>query len=333
MDRTKQLIHIKQLFLRAENISRNKDDISLIMLAQMLDFVVETLLKLVIHTFPSPANFLPPQRGYYTKISQLESERYKQNMDFYRSWDEVVGILRDSSNILGITDLSLRRDMDRLHEIRNDTQHKGATPNEKDLTNYVPLVRSFLSDCYQDIFGEDFEKLSALSLIQNSEVRIYLEKAYQNLDSAEWTNAVCNGALAFYFLLKFVREKAYTKQITDNSINQDTYYDGVRFDLTSDGQKQLNSNLKQEIERLKDHIATIGFGIDYIEYVEIEPILPQVNWEYNDVNGAPVEPKLKARLAWEYSQELKSVIWREYSHDEAKKVVTFVERQALRLQA
>src|SRR5690606_31189312 len=103
---------------------------------------------LVIHTFPQPEQFVGTQRGYYYKIKQLENEKYKPSMDFYRAWDEVVAILRDEKNGLEITDLPLRRDMDRLHEIRNDVQHKGSIPNSKELYKHVSLVESFLIDAY-----------------------------------------------------------------------------------------------------------------------------------------------------------------------------------------
>ena len=140
---TDQLIHIKQLFLRAESFSEKNDEVSMIILVQMLDFIVETFLKSVIHSFPTPTKFDPPQTGYYYPISDLEKSRYKPNMDFYRAWDEVVGRLRDSVNGINIFDLPLRRDMDRLHEIRNDVQHKGTIPNSKDVRKYLSLVESF----------------------------------------------------------------------------------------------------------------------------------------------------------------------------------------------
>ncbi len=331
MDTKKQLIHIKQLYLRSENLARKTDDVSLIMLTQLLDFSVETFIKLVISSFPKPANFVSMQKDYYYKITQLENERYKPDMDFYRAWDEVIGIIHTASNGIGITNLPLRRDMDRLHEIRNDVQHKGALPNIKDLLKYIPLVQSFFIDSYQGIFNVDFEKLSAISLIQNFEVKENLEKAYGALNNMEWTKAVCEATLAFHLLLRVVRNKAYAKKIEDNTPVHTAFYNGLEFDLTSGKQHKTNTNLLNEIERLKDHIVIIGFGVDYVEYTEIEPLLPEVKRTFINENGK-FKSNLEIRLARTYSEELNKLVQQEYTETEAAKILRFVEKQALEFQ-
>ena len=331
MDTKKQLIHIKQLYLRSENLARKTDDVSLIMLTQLLDFSVETFIKLVISSFPKPANFLGLQKDYYYKITQLENERYKPDMDFYRAWDEVIGIIHTASNGISITNLPLRRDMDRLHEIRNDVQHKGALPNIKDLLKYIPLVQSFFIDSYQGIFNVDFEKLSALSLIQDPKVKQRLEQAYEYLEKEEWTKAFCDAVLAFHFLLQLVRNRAYVRQVQDTSPIHDTYYNGVKFDLTSSAQHQANANLFREIERLKDHIAIIGFGVDYADYTEIEPSLPELMWDSVEEDGK-LKIERKVKLSWEYSEQLHQWVQEEYTETDATKIIHFVEKQALELQ-
>ena len=325
MNKTKQLIHIKQLYVRAEQLAKKDDDVSLIMLVQLLDFIVELLLKLAIHSFKPPMNFLPPQKGYYYKISILENERYKPNMDFYRAWDEVVGIVRESMNNITISDLPLRRDMDRLHEIRNDVQHKGAIPSPKEVTKFIPLVESFLVDIYIEIFKEDFEKLSAVSLIADTQVREKIESAYDKLEKIEWTDAVYEATIAFHLLIQKANVMAYAKVVWDKSHIREERYEGRVIDFTSNGQKQFNKNTMNELNRLKDHIVAIGFGMDYDSFVTLEPILPEVEFAYSKEN----EFVLRAKPDWIYSEEHAKHIQKTYTEEEAKMIVKLVEKQAL----
>lgn len=331
MDKNKQLIHIKLLFLRAENIAKKTDDISLIMLAQLLDYTVETFLKTVISIFPTPQQYLPPQNGYHDKISKLESERYNPRLTFPRAWDEVTGILRDPQNNLSIADLPLRRDIDRLHEIRNDVQHKGTLPHPKDMQKFIPLVESFLIDVYQHIFNLDFENLNALSLIQNATIKKYLEQANEDILNSKWTDAVCNATVGFHILLKIVRKKAYARDVQDRTPIHDRYYDGIKLDFTSERQAQLTHNLDREVNRLKDHIAVVGFGVNYLAYIEVEPFLPEVHPFYTDADGI-FHDEPKAKLNWKYSNELNKHVRQEFTEEQAIKVVRFVETQALEFQ-
>ncbi len=89
-----QLVRIKLLYRQALLHAEKQDEVNLILLIQILNFVVETFLKLVIHQFPKPLKYNLPQSGYYNKISQLENTPYSSKLDFFRAWDEVVGILR-----------------------------------------------------------------------------------------------------------------------------------------------------------------------------------------------------------------------------------------------
>lgn len=332
MDRAKQLIHIKQLYLRAENLSRKADDVSLIILIQLLDFVVESLLKLTIHSFPSPSHFAPPQKGYYAKIKQLENERYKPYMDYYRVCDEVIGILRDPTNGLSITDLPLRRDMERLHEIRNDVQHKGAIPNPNDLKKYMPLVESFLTNTYQDIYSVNFGKLSSLSLIHNAEIRAKLETSFNKLESQEWTESVCEAAIAFHLLIVLMQEAAHPNGLSGlkGLFKGARAKDGKKLNFMSRSQQDGLKNLLQEIARLQEQVAVIGFGIDYSDYINIKPQLPKVAL-YPKKDGEGRE--LTAFTPQEFSTENGRYIEKQYNEVEATYIVQFVEKQVLEFQA
>lgn len=308
---------------------------SLILLIQLLDFTVETFLKLVIDAFPKPAHFAPPQSDYYQSIKELESSKYNPRMEFHRTWDEVVGRLRDPANGLSITNLPLRRDMDRLHDIRNDVQHKGAIPNPKDVTKYVPLVESFLRDNYQYIFTVDFDSLSALSLIKHTTLREQLEKAQDAFRQGEWTKAVCEAVIAFHLLLQMAGDLAHPEslgEIREKISEADWTYDGTKLNFLSAGQKEGIGGVVKEISRLREQIAVAGFRLDYPEYVSLKPILPQVRRGKFDEQGHwKDEWDVEVPNGW--SDEQNQWAWREYSEAEAQKIINFIERQILNVQA
>ncbi len=308
---------------------------SLILLIQLLDFTVETFLKLVIDGFPRSTHFVLPQSGYYYSIKDLENTRHKPSMDFHWAWDEVVGRLRDPANGLSITNLPLRRDMDRLHDIRNDVQHKGAIPNPKDATKYVPLVESFLRDSYQHIFTVDFDPLSALSLIKHTTLREQLEKAQDAFKQGAWTKAVCEAVIAFHLLLQMAGDLAHPEplgKIREKISEADRAYDGTTLNFLSSGQREGIGGMLKEISRLREQVAVTGFRLDYPEYVSLKPILPQVRRGKFDEQGHwKDEWDVEVPNGW--SDERNQWMWREYSEVEAQEIVNFVERQILNVQA
>ncbi len=71
--------------------------------------------------------------------------------------------------------------------------------------------------------------------------------------------------------------------------------------------------------------------MDYSDYIILKPILPNVRWGYTDKN-MPESWGLIAEIPGRYSEESYAWIWKQYTEDEARKIVNFVEQQILKLQ-
>ncbi len=307
-DVTERLVHIKQLYFRASQFAKQSDDVSLILVIQSLDFVVETFLRLVVSHFPTPQEFAPPGNSYYSKINKLQNEPTKGDVDFYRAWDEVIGRLRDSANAIPITDLPLRRDMSLLHKIRNSCQHEGSVPSAKDIQRYLPLVESFLTDTFQSIFGADFTTLSVLSLIQHPDIKEDLQAAYDALSNTNWNEAVCQASSAFHWLISAAQLWGFPQSVH-------VFLNEVERELLS------RSGISNETKRLQEYVAIAAFGLDLGEYLTLWRNLPRV---YYTLDG-------KRHFAIPRERNSDNHQWQEknYEEDEARRIVGFVEQQAL----
>ncbi len=302
-----QLVRIKLLYRQALQHSDRADEVSLILLVLMLDFVVETFLKVVIYNFPRPQGYAPPQSGYSYKLAQLENTPYSPKLDFARAGDEVVGILRDPQNSIPIRDLPMRREMDRLHEIRNDVQHKCAIPHPSDGQKYITLVDSFLRACFEPIFGVDYDAMSPMALVRDPQVKAQLEKAHAALGARDWQTAAKEAAIGFDMLLALARAIA----------SEDPFFGKLHAgadifgDLSSSRRRQIERMVEQ-INELRERFLFTDCGLDYLQYLRLRHIFPAVG-------------RSEGGQYWvEFPKD--------YSEDEAKRILSFVEGQVLQFQ-
>jgi len=228
-------------------------------------------------------------------------------LDFFRAWDEVVGRLRDSRNNLPITELPMRRDMERLHKIRNDVQHSSAIPHPQDVQKYPALVESFLKDSYQDIFKVDYDSISLLSLIKDHQIKEQLEKAHTALNSGDWNKVAIESAIGFSMLMELTAIIAIRDPISSLYASID------RFSFSNDfGQRRQIERIVEEIDDLREHLLLTACGIDYVEYLKYRHICPSVR---QMVDGQYDTTRSK-----------------DYSEDESKSILNFVENQVLQFQ-
>jgi hypothetical protein len=238
----------------------------------------------------------------------MESTSYSPKMDFFRAWDEVVGIIRDPINNLSITDLPLRRDLGRLHDIRNDVQHELAILHPQDALKYPALVESFLKSSYQDVFGVDYDSLSPLSLVVDQQIREQLEKAHTALEAKEWDKVATESAIGFHMLLDLAKTIAL----------DDPFFNGIfvgneMFGHEFKDQRQQVECIVEHINNLKENLLVVACGIDYVQYLKYKNRSPMVT----------------QHIGGRYDAYLR----KNYSEDEAKGILNFVETQVLQFQA
>ncbi|MFQ6075577.1 MAG: hypothetical protein ACE5Z5_05525 [Candidatus Bathyarchaeia archaeon] len=135
---TRRLVLVKQMYFHAHSHSLDRTESGRMFAVQAMDYCIETLLKTIISKYGPPSDYLGPQSAYYNTIASLRRQRYNPRMDFYRLWDEVIGIYRDPDNEVAENTLPLRREIDIIHQLRNDVQHNGVIPSFEEVQKSRP---------------------------------------------------------------------------------------------------------------------------------------------------------------------------------------------------
>ncbi|MFW6097671.1 MAG: hypothetical protein ACOC9Z_06325 [Chloroflexota bacterium] len=195
---TRRLILIRQLHLRGTDHANDPTEIGRVLAIQILDYAVEMLLKTIVSYLGSPNEYPPPENGYYYKIKQLQGQRYNPaKLDFYRLWDEVTAVFRSSDNDVLSESLPLRRDMNIMHQIRNDIQHNGVVPARSEVRKYAAYTESFVREVTLEAFALDLQEVTLASLIEDPELQPLLSTAEKELEGARYRKSIISATTAF----------------------------------------------------------------------------------------------------------------------------------------
>jgi len=107
--------------------------------------------------------------------------------------DRFQGLVQQVENLLanaGSNQLPDKANIQHIHAIRNDAQHKARYPNEIEVSDCRTYARDFLQKILQDTWGLQFERISLIDLIQNDEARKYLADAESALEKGDYRRAV-----------------------------------------------------------------------------------------------------------------------------------------------
>lgn len=238
-------------------------DIGNIFAVQQLDFAIETLLKTVISQYGLPTTYNGPQSYYKYKLTQLTNEPYKEDAPFPRSFDEVVGIYRDSNKGINKDTPPLRQEVELIHEMRNDAQHKGVAPSSSEVQRRLGFGESFIISVLNEVFNLNFNQIMLANLINDADVRNDFQKAEVALNNNSFSDAITNASLAFYRAMDIAHERFLKLR------ELNPYF---RYDLT-----QLSRTMVEMIDDLREEIKPILLGVDPIGYLEFLRRSPHVS--------------------------------------------------------
>ena len=267
------LVRIKLIYLRAVGNEGKNDDVSLIILVQTLDFVVECFLKLVGNTFVDKT---------------VGKKKDFNRMNFADLWNAINIILGNPDRAFKMEYLPIEKDMARLRRLRNDVQHGLSIPHPKVANKYVPFVESFLKEGYEKIFGEDYEAISLTDLVTDEELRDRLKKVEERLNEGKWNEAVNQAAVSLYILIQLGKNYA---SIRPSKLSLHTAISRAFPDpMTVRGGspripqasalpiKNVFEKVAEGLVNIQDHFAILACNIDYPSYLFYKPTLPEV-WE------------------------------------------------------
>jgi hypothetical protein len=180
----KKLILVKQLYQHAVIQSESQHSyVGRIMALIGFDLAAETILKAVVAALEPMKT---PADGFHSLIQQADKLLV----------DTGYSPVPDKSNI------------QHVHALRNDAQHKAKYPNEPDMSDCRTYIRDFLRRIIFNVWGLSFEALSLADAVQHQEVKGYLAIAESELKSGNYKESVVQAEIGFRTALELV-ERAF----------------------------------------------------------------------------------------------------------------------------
>jgi hypothetical protein len=242
----KKLIIVKQLYQNAIVQSTAHQVLINRLLAVIgFDLAVETLLRTIVTAF-DPSKSLS---------------------------DGFQGLMHQSETALasaGYSPLPDKANIQHVHSIRNDGQHKAKYPNESDISDCRTYVRDFLQKVVVELWGLDFEKITLTDVIQNEEIRQFFIDAETSHIEGNYQKAVQSASVGLTIALNKV-EAAIVGEMP-------SFASGIML-LNSFGDAMSESNCRdayRAIERIQDTLLYLALGMNYAHFMEYRKITGHV---------------------------------------------------------
>lgn len=173
----KRVLLAKEFHLSGIDNAQKKDPLSKMMAVHNFHISIEIAVKSILLKY------------------EIRSEK-TLNIDFESMLNEVDQFEKFKSK--GIK-LPYRQEIRNLNLMRNMVQHHVIEPDESSMDDWRLFSYRFLKRVFNDYFGMDFDRASRISFINDEGLRMYLEKAQEQIDSSDYSSASCLLAGAFEY--------------------------------------------------------------------------------------------------------------------------------------
>jgi len=230
----KKLILVKQIYQRALIQSQSAHSFVDRLLAVVgFDLANETLLKAVVSVLNPSARLANDFQGVFT---QAETELTARAVT-----------------------LPNRNQIKHVRNLRNDAQHRARYPNETEVSDCRVYTRDFLTQLFTDVWGESFESISLVDVLQNNVIKNHLVEAEQDFAKNDFMQTVVKSMVAF--------QKA-SDGLADSLTDSISYWiDKIvvkeRFGEQKDSEKVFNA-----FTRTRELITLQTVGVNLQEYLK-----------------------------------------------------------------
>jgi hypothetical protein len=234
------LLIVVQSVNEARRLVSLGDDLSYMRAVFSLDFAVEQMLNILIDNFAPNTTF------------------DRDDVSWKHLWQAATTAVKDANVI---TDrIPHYRQLKKLHDIRNLSQHQGCTPHSSDVAQLVDPVVRMISTCFEQGFDLSFENFRLSDVIRNSQLRQLLEQCEQALDNGFPFESLVGAVVAFKHItseIGKVRENDYRLPRLDSFRNISTASIGHPHNTWREVQslEQWIANITTSLEQL--HIDSI----------------------------------------------------------------------------
>jgi hypothetical protein len=187
--------------------------------------------------------------------------------------DGFQGLVQQSDSLLtstGYNGIPDKANIQHIHSLRNDAQHKAKYPNESDVSDCRTYTRDFLKKMISDLWDIDFEQLSLVDVIQHENVKQYLTDAENYLAQGNYIEAINSASAGLAWTLNRV-EKSLVGQLPSFSSGimlMDSFGVLISEKESKDGYRA--------IERMQETLLYIALGMNYTEFKRYQKFVGQV---------------------------------------------------------
>jgi len=242
----RKLILVKQLYQHAvvQSISQHSA-IGRILSVIGFDLAVETVLRAVVGSLDASKT---PADGFQGLIQQCDA-------------------LLPSASCNPIPD---KANIQYIHPIRNDAQHKAKYPNESDVNDCRTYCRDFLQKVIADVWELEFEKISLTDAIQDDKVKQLLTEAETALSQKDYQQAIHQAAGGLTWALNRV-ETAVVGRLPSFAraiVVLDAFGKPMSDKYARDTYRAL--------ERTQETLLYVALGMNYTDYMKYKQIAGHV---------------------------------------------------------
>jgi hypothetical protein len=180
------------------------------------------------------------------------------------------GIVRQADSLLaanGLPALSHKVQIQHVRTLRNDAQHKARYPNDTDLNDCRTYTRDFLKQTILDVWGERFESLSLVDVIQDVRVKTFLHDAETELANGDYRKAVVKAIAAFDWTMG---------KVTDSIVGKVPYYTKAISVEDSFGRERNSTEMFEAFENMRGVLMRSVVGMSFPGYLRFKQITRSV---------------------------------------------------------
>lgn len=238
----KKLILVKQLYQQAVARSLSSFSISSKIIAIIcFDLSVETVLKTVVGFLDSTKT---PADSFLGLVNQCET-------------------LMSASSLGPIPD---RANIQHIHSLRNDAQHKAKYPNDSDISDCRTYTRDFHNKLLNQLWGIAIEKISLTDLIQHAKVKQFLVDAETALSKDAYVDAVENASASLTMALELVDSAIVGRKSTF------MFRDAFMMSDSFGRRVEPDRDVFKAFKRMQEVLLYVSLGINYSDYMHYREI-------------------------------------------------------------
>lgn len=241
----RKLLLVKQIYLQAlAPIGSHQSITSRLMAVIGFDLAIETCLKTIIVALDQTK---APADNFQALVQQAEA------------------LLQGSGQ-----SLPDRINIQFVHTVRNDAQHKAKYPSDTEVSDCRLYCRDFLDKLCLGVWGLDFSSMSVADSIQDPSIRDELKKAEQELDAGNIAESITCATAALTKALEMI-EAAIVGDLPTYShalVAVDTF---ERPMISAD-----NAKIFRAFERTRETVLLVALGMNRPEYWRFRRIAGRV---------------------------------------------------------